>query len=254
MIKDGVTADVFYEIQGEHITSPGQLKERHPEVPHINPADGIGFSGEAMTIIRDCVVDFGLPEDRENKDVVFDEAGSMTWGANGHFQGCTFRQSDKLFLCGSGDEHKKEVEKGKTVRFFHCTFEDFTRRGPEVQAGMNVHLEDCIIRNWGDARYFDWENPTQDRIFGAWAHSGGIIVCTRCHFEQPCFWRGLKVMFFDLIGHLGQAIHDEGLKALFNWKNWIPGVCRGLTAGPGGIVEAYDCTKNKWWIRIEGND
>lgn len=61
-------------------------------------------------------------------------------------------------------------------------------------------------------------------------------------------------MWLDLVGHVGQAWNDEGLRGLFRLQTWIPGVCRGLTAGLGGKVRAVNCTSNKWWIRIEGQE
>ena len=224
-------------IENRLITRPGQLTAQGS-----NAADGIGFCADTEVLVRNCVVDFSNLDLEEQ-----DEAASMTWGAHGIFENCTLRGAVKLFLCGSGDAHKADVENGRRVTLRGCTLEHFGRRGPEVQAGMEVRLENCVIRNWGEPDLFT------SRIFGAWAHNGGRITAINCRFEQAAFWRGWRVMLADLCGHIGQAWNDEGVRGLLRWKTYLPGVCRGLTAGPGGTVTAYGCTKNRWWIRIENN-
>ena len=50
----------------------------------------------------------------------------------------------------------------------------------------------------------------------------------------------------------GQAVNDSGVKVLFWPTTYLPGVCRGLMAGPGGRVEAVECYRNRRWIRLEG--
>lgn len=177
-----------------------------------------------------------------------DEAVGVTYGASAVFRDCHIRGAGKLFLCGSGDAHMSDDECGKQVVLIDCVLEDFGRRGPEVQSGMVCHMRGCTIRNWGEPTRWD------TRCFGAWAHKGGEIIAEECRFEQPRFWRGWRVMWRDLVGHVGQAWNDEGLRGLFRLQTWIPGVCRGLTAGPGGKVRAVNCTSNKWWIRIEGQE
>ena len=128
-----------------------------------------------------------------------------------------------------------------------CILEDFGRRGPEVQSAMRVILRRCLIRNWGEPGRFDV------RAFAAWAHHGGRIEAESCVFDQPRFWRGWRVMALDWLAHLGQAWNDEGLRGLLRPANWLPGVCRGLTATAGGHVRAADCRATRWWIRLEGH-
>ena len=176
-----------------------------------------------------------------------DEAVGITWGSLALFRRCRIRGAGKLLLCGSGDADKLAVERGRAVIFEDCILEDFGRRGPEAQSGMRVILRRCLIRNWGEPERFDV------RAFAAWAHHGGCIEAYDCVFDQPRFWRGWRLMARDWLAHLGQAWNDEGLRGPLRPANWLPGVCRGLTATAGGHVRAENCRATRWWIRLEGH-
>lgn len=159
--------------------------------------------------------------------------------SDSRFIGC-----GKLVLCGNGD-HPDNDSNG-VVLFHRCHFENFGRRGPEAQDGVTVILMGCTIENWGIKERFD------TRCFGAWAHSGAKITAVNCSFIQNCFWQTGFINFFrDIANHIGNAFNERGFFGL-TWKDFIPGVCRGLTASDGGQVKAIQCCKNKWWIRIEG--
>lgn len=164
-----------------------------------------------------------------------DEAVSITWGSSAEFENCLIRGAGKLVLCGSGDEHMRSAEQGKAVSFRHCLLEDFSRRGPEVQSGMIVHLDECLIRNWGIRGRFDV------RGFAGWAHDGGQIYANRCVFMQDSLARGCTTAIKDTIGHVGQAVNENGIWQLFKSRTWLSGRRRALTAGPGGEVSASSC-------------
>lgn len=143
-----------------------------------------------------------------------------------------------LFNCTIRSVGKGMLVTGGKVYMENCTIEMCGRRCPEVQDGGELTMVNCLIRNWG--------NRFTVRSFGAWAHHGGSITAKECRFEQDKF--SFKNFWRDLIGHIGQAFNDRS----FRLRDYLlPGQCRGLTAGPGGSVEAINCTKNKWWIQIE---
>lgn len=218
-------------IMNMRITSPEQISR-----------DGLELADGQDWLIKNCIIDLSAcPLDE------IDEAVAIVGGSSATFQNCVIKGAGKLFLCGSGDTDKAGVERGKVVRLHSCILEDFGRRGPEVQAGMQVFMRDCLIRNWCEPSRFSV------RSFGAWAHSGGKIWAKDCIFTQPSFWRGIGLFLRDFAGHVGQAVNDSGLWALFSPRTYLPGVCRGLTAGPGGHVEAEHCYAGRWWVRIENH-
>lgn len=210
------------EIANRHITSPA----------YVN-GDGIGIEGELFSI-HDCIIDLS---GWDISDI--DEALGLTNGADGIVSRCVIRGAGKLVLVGSGDS----TCNGRTISFTDCIFENCGRRMPEVQDGYIVHLKRCLIQNWGIIGRFD------TRAFGAWAHDGGDIYARNCIFRNlpvylgiPC-WDVIERWMDDKIGHIGQAINEEGFKALLKRKTWLSGFKRALTAGPDGYVKATDC----WW-------
>lgn len=217
----------------EYILSPG------PSGDGIHLEDGFHEVEDKCVNFFECSLD----------DI--DEAIAITRGGSAIVRNCIFEGAEKLALIGGGDEEWRHVEEGKTVIFLNCIFRNGSRRMPEVQCGMNCFLINCTIENWCEPSRQP-KNPAKARGFGAWAHDGGTIVAVNCSFNQKPFWKGLPLMLFDVLGHLGNAINESGLRAIFNWHSWIPGIMRGLTASDGGTSYALDCTKNRRWIRIEG--
>lgn len=224
------------EIAYQRITKPEHLGYQYAD------KDGLGLWEDEAYHIHDCIIDMS----QCNPDDV-DESFSVTYGSSAFVERCVIRGAGKLILCGSGDENVAETEKYKTVEFDSCILEDFGRRGPEVQAGMQVVMRKCLIRNWGSTDYFDV------RSFGAWAHHEGSITAVNCIFiqENPIF---SKNFFADLVNHVGQAVNDEGLLALLKPSTYAPGICRGLTATCGGKVSALGCYKNCWWMSVQNAD
>ena len=201
--------------------------------------DGIGMYQPLSYIIEDCIIDFsGLSLDEQ------DEAVGVTWGASATFRRCVIKGAGKLILCGSGDKDKVNVEAQKRVMFYDCVFEDFGRRGPEVQNGMHATLHNCLIKNWGMPGRFTVRN------FGSWAHRKGRIDAIGCVYWQDSFLRPLRQFCADLADHIGQAWNDEGIRGLLRLSAWIPGVCKGLYATDGGEAHAWQCWKNRWWIML----
>jgi len=205
--------------------------------PTTQGGDGLGFADGKEYLVQDCIIDLSAcPLD------TIDEAVGVTWGSSATFQRCVIRGAGKLCLCGSGDADKVDVEEEKRVRFIDCVLENFGRRGPEVQSGMRVFLQNCLVRNWGDPSRFTVRN------FGAWAHKGGRIDAIGTIFWQDRFLRPWKQFWADLFDHIGQAWNDEGIRGLLRLSTWIPGVCKGLLATDGGEAYAWQCWKNHWWI------
>lgn len=214
------------------------LTQKHITEPN-SQGDGISFFDGGNHTLRDCVVDLSVCDLAD-----IDEALGVTWGSEAIVRNCIFRGAGKLILCGSGDADKKHLEYGKQVTFEHCLFENFGRRGPEVQDGMKVYLYNCVIRNWG------YPDRFTVRSFGAWAHGdGSYIYAENCVFWQDEKWGRHPVK--DLIGHIGQAFNDTGFRGLFSKDAWRPGNRRGLVASDGGLVEAINCWANHDWIVLE---
>lgn len=204
--------------------------------------DGLNLCDGNEYLIKDCVIDLSHLSISE-----IDEAVGITWGSAATLEHCVLRGAGKLLLCGSGDEDKIPLERNKSVTLKECILEDFGRRGPEVQDGMHVRMERCVIRQWGCTDRFTV------RSFAAWAHGeGSQIIATNCVFLQHRFWNGRFCQ--DLINHIGQAYNDSGIKALFTAEAWRPGVARGLYASDGGYVHAYHCYTNHWWIHLPKDD
>lgn len=216
-------------------------------MPHIenrlitkpnDQGDGLTLCDGQHYVIRNCIIDFS---DQEIGSI--DEALGITWGCSAQISSCVFRGAGKLVLCGSGDAERAGSEYHKKVTFNECVFENFSRRGPEAQDGMHVELNRCLIRNWGDAERFSV------RSFGAWAHGyGSLIRANHCVFWQDKMFG--KYFVRDLIGHVGQAFNDTGLRGLFSMDAWRPGNWRGLVASDRGAVMAWDCYANHPWIAL----
>lgn len=219
-------------IANKRITSPGQMGLGY------TPDDGLGLCmQDAYYVVTNCIIDM------TGRDC--DEAVAITWGAQASFTDCVFRGASKLVLCGSGDADKRNIESKRRVIFNHCLFENFGRRGPEVQSSMVVELNDCVIRNWAQDDHFN------TRSFACWAHDGGLLIANNCAFIQDSISRSFSNTIVDICNHIGQRVNDGGLLALLKPKTYLPGVCRGLIASDGGCVTAHDCCKNVWWIRTD---
>ena len=200
---------------------------------YFNMDDGIGHYKRDNLEVTNCIVDL-LNVDKNDQD----EAISVTYGGSATFINCVFKHAGKLCLIGSGDEFKRGVEKNKIVVFKYCLFENFGRRGPEVQSGMHCYLDHCVIRNWSIPLQFNV------RSFGAWAHNGGTIEATNCVFINSNFLN-FKQKVQDRIYHISQAVLDNGIKALFDKKTYIAGWRRGLTQSDTGRVQASKCYASK---------
>ena len=198
--------------------------------------DGLVLNSGHWTV-SNCVVDFSAcPLEG------LDECLSTVNHAEASVTESVFQGSSKGVLLGNGDY--PDTDPGAQVSMEYCTMQDCGRRMPEAQDGVEVTLRNCTIRNWGIKDRFDV------RCFGAWAHHGASITAIECRFEQRSFWQtGFLNFFRDIANHIGQAVNDRGVFGL-TWKDFIPGVCRGLIATDGGSVKAVGCTKNHWWIYL----
>ena len=215
-------------IEGQRVTAPA-----------LTGGDGIGFCDGYEHLVRDSIVDFSLvPLDAQ------DEAASCTWGSQARFQRCWIRGAGKLFLCGCGDDSHVPQETGRHVILEDCLLEDFGRRGPEVQDGMICEMERCVVREWGDPDRFSVRN------FGSWAHHSGVILAHDCVWQQTWKWDN---WLRDLIGHVGQAWNDEGVRGLLRPTTWMPGIMHALRATAGGYVSAVNC-RAPWWCVMQGKE
>lgn len=201
--------------------------------------DGLTLCDGNSHTVRNCLIDLASHDIAD-----IDEAIGITWGSSAIVEDCVFRSAGKLALCGSGDKDKAALELGKKVVFRNCLFENFGRRGPEVQCGMQVVLENCVIRQWAAPSRFSV------RSFGAWAHGEGTsLIAENCVFDQEKYH--FRHFLTDLANHIGQAFNDGGWRALFTRHAWTPGICRGLTASDGAIAVARNCWATQPWIVLD---
>ena len=181
-------------------------------------------------LIKDCIFD------TEHLDIDdFDETFSVTWGASAVVDHCMIRGGGKLCLIGSGDENPPYQEKGKKVVFNHCFFACAGRRCPEVQSGMIVELNNCVISGWGDP------DRWSVRAFGAWAHHGGEIHAKDCVFIPYGGSIPPILRIKDKLHWIGQTINYDGIRALFSASTYKSGWKRALWASNGGKVTAEHC-------------
>ena len=207
--------------------------------------DGVNIVGQ-FEKVKNVHVNF---YDQPLKSI--DECIGITMGASAIVEDCIFEGAEKIALIGSGDDEWRLAEKYKAVVFKNCTFRRGSRRMPEVQSGMCCLLLNCLIEDWAEPSRQPC-NPFTSRGFGAWAHDSGVIVAINCQFRQKTLWKGFWHMLTDVLGHLGNAVNEQGIKAIFNRRSWIPGSLRGLTATDLGEVIAIDCIKSHSQIVIEG--
>lgn len=215
------------EVAERYITKPGMMDPQF-----FTKDDGIGCCTETRYYIHDTIIDLSAVPLEEQ-----DEAVSLTYGAYGLVERCIIRGAGKLILCGSGDAQAAELERHKMVMFRDCFFEDFGRRGPEVQSSMMVRMERCLVHSWAAPDRFTV------RSFAAWAHDGGVITAEECVFvplsaQDIPFGQKVK----DCANWIGQMVNDAGPLALLMPKTYLPGRRRALVATGKGAVQAKRCT------------
>ena len=220
-------------IDNKIITTPSELGN-----------DGLAIKDGTHWTISNCIVDM---KDYYTDLSEVDEAIGIVKGSSATFNRCIIRNASKLILAGTGDNEDIINETGKQVFFYNCLFENFGRRGPEVQNGMEIYLDHCVIRNWNHPEYFD------TRSFASWAHHNGKIYMSNCVFIQDSFMPSLFLFIKDFVNGIGQAWNDEKLKGLFKLTTYIPGSCKGAFATCNGYIDLNNCYKNKWWIYLENS-
>lgn len=203
-----------------------------PETPG---EDGFTIYGPRQRVIfTRCVFDFTNCDDS-----TLDEILDGVKGARVTLRGCILLGGIKAILAGNGDF--PDEDKRARWELDGCFIWGAGRRCPEAQDGAKVTMYRCWVADWG--KHFNV------RSFGAWAHNGGFIEARECLFTQSrgLSSLGLKNTIVDLANHVGQACNDDGLKALFKRRTYLPGVARGLT----GNVVCFDCYRNRPWIRLD---
>lgn len=198
------------------------------------------FGPEDTYELSFCFIDF---RDLDEQD----ECISLVRGARVYIHDCTILGGIKAILAGNGD-HPEEDRKGElTMR--RVIIDGCGRRCPEAQDGVTVIMEECWVSDWG--------KPFDVRAFGAWAHKGGSITAKNCLFTRTSEskWAlGFGTTIKDWFAHIGQAVNDYGISALFRGKTYWRGVTRGLTADNGGRVTAIQCYKYPDWVVVENAD
>ena len=180
-------------------------------------SDCLQLCGHHDYIVRDCIIDAtGL------EDGCVDEACGITWGACATFDHCLFKNAKKLVLIGSGDADHADEENGKNVIFRNCWFDNFGRRGPEVQSGMICVMDGCVVTDWGR------EEKYSDRTFGAWCHDGAVLIVKNSVFLQNVK-PSLRLWLKDHAYHISQAWKDHGPLALFKRRTYVSGYKRACT-------------------------
>lgn len=199
---------------------------------------------DALTLVEDTVIDRCIFDFRSVPLSEQDEIVSSVNGPKVIIRNSLFLGGIKALLAGNGDHL---INDSATARWDlkNCVIIDSGRRCAEAQDCTVVTMRKCWVHNWG--RVFDV------RAFAAWAHRGGKILAEDCLFTQSggLLSLGIKNTVLDLCNHVGQAVNDEGLKALLWPKTYRPGITRGLTQDNEGVVLSSKCYKNKPWICVE---
>lgn len=199
---------------------------------------------DALTLVEDTAIDRCIFDFRSIPLSEQDEIVSSVNGPKVTIRNSLFLGGIKAMLAGNGDHL---INDSATARWEleDCVIIGSGRRCPEAQDGTTVTMRRCWVHNFGQV--FDV------RAFGAWAHRGGKILAEDCLFTQSggLLSLGVKNTVVDLGHHIGQAVNDEGLKALLWPKTYRPGVARGLTQDNEGTVLSSRCYKNKPWICVE---
>lgn len=196
------------------------------------------FGPDDTTDVYNCTFDLSeVPTELQ------DEAISLVKGAKVNISDSIIVGSIKAILAGNGDHPEEDAECGR-LEMQNCIILGAGRRCPEAQDGVRVYMKNCWIADWG--LRFD------TRAFGAWAHKNASITAVDCLFTQsvPATF-DLMRWFTDHMNHIGQAVNDSGLSALFKAKTYVSGFRRGLTADDGGTVTAINCYRNSPKILIE---
>lgn len=202
--------------------------------------DGLTLEGNGGTYnLEHIIIDFGEYTGE------IDENISTVNGCKAIISNSVFRNGIKLALHGSGDNPQQDIH-GRVI-YNNCIFENFGRRGPEVQDGIMLTLNNCIIKNWGDPKYFN------KRSFGSYCRNGSRLVFNDCVFIQNKFWKNTKQFFVDIGNHIGNTFNEFIETNQFSLTNCLPGVMQGATSINGTII-INDCYKNKKWIYIENMD
>ena len=205
--------------------------KRYPAAKFVPGKDNdcLQLKDEKTYLFEDCVVDAECLDGQE-----MDEALGVTWGSSATFNRCVFRNAKKLVLIGSGNQEKRYIEEGKTVYFNDCIFSCFGRRGPEIQSGMRVYMDNCLIEDWGYPGYWD------TRAFGIRVHDGAQLHIKNCIFVQDVK-PSLNFRIKDKLHHWCQAIKDHGLMAIFKSRTYASGWKRACTVEGDAVLVAEHC-------------
>lgn len=162
-----------------------------------------------------------------------DELVSIVNGGSAHFFRCYFLLNGKAVLVGNGDFRDSDPL-SLEASFEECVFERCSRRQVYVQDGKAT-MHRCMVKNWGVPESF------YEKSFGSRSGHNGILNITDTIYKQRSF-----------LECINKNIFSDTFRQTF--PEWIPGFMKGITSDNGGVVHASRCHKNRWWIRLTGND
>lgn len=199
----------FHDIVGLHPDHHGA--ELHgPNAGKPNP----------MYIFRECVFD--------NEDIEpdsYDEGVALVNAPTVVFNRCRFTHWGKAALVGNGDHVEEDVN--LRVTFNECVFEHNGRRSPFIQYGQAT-LNDCLIKDWGDPKYFYLKSH------GLRVGKDASCEVNNSVFIQEKFWPGFKNFFTDVFNQYSPIL--------------IPGNFRGAYAENAGRLKINHCYKNSIFV------
>lgn len=212
-----------------------------PDTEHGDGYQAIGRIDEHLLYkFNRCVFDFRtVPLNKQ------DELVDMIFRSHATFNSCLFIGGIKAVLVGNGD-HPSADAFATYASFYNCAFINCGRRCPEVQDGAIANMSHCWIHNWGVDAF-------NVRAFGAWAHRGASLYIDNCIFTRTK-GLGFKNYWIDKYKHIGQAVKQDGIAALFKPSTYISGKWRGLTCDTYGTAIANLCYRNDKRIIINKCD
>lgn len=211
--------------------------------------DGVVCNG-ATVIFKNCVFDnTGVaPEDS-------DEAITLICGALVTVENCYFKHWGKGILVSNGD-WAPEIENKNYLECRNTVFEECGRRHPYIRYGC-ADITNCVFKNFAQPGTYELKGN------GIHIGVGASVTVTNCSFVQDKFrfsFTELKNQFDSVeMWNLDknsktfyfQVIKNIVLHPLQTIKQFRPGVCRGIFIESTGTVTIDNCTKNKWYIKLD---
>lgn len=184
-------------------------------------------------LIKNCIIDL--------REVPYNEQSAAISGICGSVvivEDTIIIGAKTAITCGAG--MYKYQDRRSTWGLNNVAFIDCNNGCPEVQNGVQMFMNNCLIENWG--------KNFCDLSFGARSVSGAYLEAINCLFIQN-HTPGLKNFFKDLYNHARLANSNKPSKLM----DYItPGFKRAATSTPTGRMILTNCYFSSPSLRKDG--